>query len=167
MLRRQLPIILTALLALVVVGGAAMAQESDEAAEPLLSIEEISIQPQKPAADTLCQLRVKVGNRGTEIASQLAFRVTLNGQDLGVYGNQLFMFPVEPDGENEIRLYNFWTTETSRPTMPANGKMTVEVTLTEARWVSIETDDEGVEVWTPISDVTGLPVSRTITLETQ
>lgn len=133
---------------------------------PQLSIEEIVIEPAKPAADTLCQLRVRVGNKGTETASQLAFKVTLNGQDLGVYGNQLFMFPVEPNAENEIRLYNFWTTETSRPTMPANGKMTVEVALTEARWMKIEDDDEGVEVWTPIGDVENLPVSKSVTLGT-
>jgi hypothetical protein len=145
---------------------AARAQEAEKAATPPLSIEAIVVEPGKPAADTLCRLSVKLGNAGDEVASQLAFQVKLNGQELGVYGNQLFMFPVEPGGENDLRLYNFWTTETSR-SMPADGKLTVEVTLTEARWMKIENDDEGVEVWTPLGDVPGLPVSKSVTLEMQ
>lgn len=153
--------------ALLLLAAPNVARTQDEAADaPTLSIEEIIVEPGKPAADTLCKLSIKVKNPGSEVASQFGFGVKLNGQDLGVYGNQLFMFPVEPNAENEIRLYNFWTTETSRPTMPANGKMTVEVALTEARWMKIEDDDEGVEVWTPIGDIENLPVSKTVTLET-
>ncbi len=138
---------------------------TDGTAGPLLSIDEIVVTPDKPGADTLCQLRVKLGNQGEQPASQLAFQVKVNGQDLSVYGNQLFMFAVEPGKENELKLYNFWTTETSRPDMPKGGKFTVEVTLTEARWMRIGDDEDGVEVWTPLEDVAGLPVSKTITLE--
>jgi len=161
---RRTAIVLAAVLALPVL-PAAWAQD-EEAAPPPLSIEEIVVEPNQPAADTLVRLSVKLGNTGEQTASQLAFQVKLNGQELGVYGNQLFMFAVEPGGENELRLYNFWTTETSR-SMPANGKLEIEVTLTEARWMEIKTDDEGVEVWTPLGDVGGLPVSKKITLEMQ
>ncbi len=160
--RRQLPI-LAALLALAA-AHAARAQEPQAAAPAPLSIEEILVEPSQPAADTLCKLRVKLGNKGQETASQLAFKVALNGQDLTVYGNQLFMFPVEPGADNELKLYNFWTTETSRA-MPKDGKLKVEVTLTEARWMKIADDEEGVEVWTPLGDVEGLPVSKSITLD--
>ncbi len=160
--RRHLSI-LAAVLALALVPYA-RAQEPQGEAPPPLSIEEIVVEPSQPAADTLCKLRVKLGNTGPEIASQLAFKVALNGQDLGVYGNQLFMFPVVPGEPNEVKLYNFWTTETSRA-MPADGKLKVEVTLTEARWMKIADDAEGVEVWTPLGDVPGLPVSKAITLE--
>jgi hypothetical protein len=157
-------VVLAAVLAVVTTSPASA--QDEEAAAPQLSIEQIVVEPGKPAADTLCRLSVKLGNAGEQTASQLAFQVKLNGQELGVYGNQLFMFAVEPGAENELRLYNFWTTETSR-SMPANGKLEVEVTLTEARWMEIKTDDEGVEVWTPQGDVGGLPVSKKITLEMQ
>ncbi len=159
--------VLAAVLALVLPPASRAQEESAEAvAKSPLTIEEIVVEPAKPAADTLCRLSVKIGNAGSEIASQLAFQVALNGQELGVYGNQLFMFPVEPGGTSELKLYNFWTTETSR-SMPADGKLKVEVTLTEARWMKIADDEEGVEVWTPLGDVEGLPVSNAITLEMQ
>ena len=148
--------------------GHATAQEEEAAASaPLLTIEEVSVQPESPAADTLCRLRVKLRNAGEEIASRLGFAVSLNGQDLGVYGNQIFMFPVEPGTTEEISLYNFWTTETSRA-MPADGKLRVEVTLKEAVWTQMatETDEEGeIEVWTPIGPIENLPVKASVTLQ--
>ena len=158
--------LLLALAVLTLALPVAHAQEA-ETAPPPLSIEEIIVEPSNPGPDTLCKLRVKLGNKGSETASQLAFKVSLNGQELTVYGNQLFMFPVEPGGDNELKLYNFWTTETSRPTLPKDGKLTVEVSLTEARWMKIADDEEGVEVWTPLGDVEGLPVSKSITLDTK
>lgn len=132
-------------------------------AKPLVTIESISIEPGSPGPDTLCKLRVTLRNQGAEIASQLGFSVKINGQELGVYGNQLFMYPVGAQASEEIPLYNFWSTETSRE-MPKNGKMTVEVSLNEARWMKIADDEEGVEVWTPLGDVEGLPVSSRVTL---
>ncbi len=162
---RSFRLTLTLAAVLAFASPAARAQEAEGEAEAAkLSIQEIVVEPSQPGADTLCQLRVKLGNTGDETASQLAFRVELNGQELGVYGNQLFMFPVEPGAANELKLYNFWTTETSRA-MPADGKLRVEVTLTAARWMKIADDEEGVEVWTPLGDVEGLPVSKSVTLE--
>ena len=161
---RRTLLVLAAVVALGV-SPAAWAQ-AEEAATPPLSIDEIVVEPSKPAADTLVRLSVKLGNTGQQAASQLAFQVKLNGQDLGVYSNQLFMFAVEPGSDNELRLYNFWTTESSR-SMPANGKLKIDITLTEARWMEIKTDEEGVEVWTPQGDVEGLPVSKSITLDMQ
>lgn len=156
------------LVASLLAAGPATGQE-EEAAAPtaLLKIEAISVEPQSPAADTLCRLRVKISNAGEQIASRFGFSVTLNGQDLGVYGNQLFMFPVAPGTTEEISLYNFWTTETSRA-MPADGKLRVEVALQEAVWtqMAMETDEEGeIEVWTPIGPVENLPVTAAVTLQ--
>ena len=110
---------------------------------------------------------MKIRNAGDKIASRLGFAVSLNGQDLGVYGNQIFMYPVPPGASEEIALYNFWTTESSRG-MPADGKLEVRVTLREATWTTVatETDDEGeIEVWTPIGPVENLPSSHSITLK--
>ena len=162
--RLQLASLTAACLLLAGPGGA---QDEEAPAAPLLTIEEVSVEPASPAADTLCRLRVKLANAGDRIASRLGFAVSLNGQDLGVYGNQIFMYPVPPGSSEEISLYNFWTTETSRA-MPADGKLRVEVTLKEAVWtqVATETDEEGeIEVWTPIGPVENLPVKASITVQ--
>lgn len=164
---RPLILALAFALAALPLAGPALAQEEDAAPAPLLEIEKITVEPESPAADTLCRLRVRIANKGDEIASRFAFGVSLNGQDLGVYGNQIFMYPVPAGGSEEISLYNFWTTETSRA-MPADGKLRVEVTLKEATWTSMstETDEEGeIDVWTPIGPVENLPTSAAITLQ--
>ena len=156
-----------AIAGLLLAGPTAAQEESAEPAAALLTLEQVSVEPEHPAADTLCRLRVKLHNDGEQIASRLGFAVSLNGQDLGVYGNQIFMYPVAPGATEEISLYNFWTTETSR-TMPADGKLRVEVTLKEAVWTSVatETDEEGeIEVWTPIGPVANLPVKASVTLQ--
>ena len=162
----RLPLACLALLGLLAAAPAA-AQEEPAAAEPQLKIAAISVEPESPAADTLCRLKIKIANTGDKIASRFGFAVSLNGQELGVYGNQIFMYPVGPASTEEISLYNFWTTETGRA-MPADGKLRVEVTLKEAVWtqVATETDDEGeIEVWTPIGPVENLPVSSSITVQ--
>lgn len=138
-------------------------EKPDEGAASKLSIAAVHVEPAQPAADTLCRLRVEIKNDDERIASQLGFDVTINGQQLPVYGNHLFMFPVSPGGTSELALYNFWSTETSRP-LPASGKLEVEVTLREARWMDIS-DEDGTEVWTPLGDATGLPVSASVTLK--
>ncbi len=163
----RLPIACLAAVCLLLAGPAVAEEEDTATTAPLLKIEEVLVEPENPAADTLCRLRLKLSNAGEQIASRFGFGVSLNGQDLGVYGNQIFMYPVAPGTTEEISLYNFWTTETSRA-MPADGKLRVEVTLKEAVWtrVAMETDDEGeIEVWTPIGPVENLPVKAAVMLQ--
>ncbi|HEV8240407.1 MAG TPA: hypothetical protein VGS57_13640 [Thermoanaerobaculia bacterium] len=148
-----------ALVAVVVAAAAPAAEAPKPAASPLV-LAAIAVAPPSPGADTLCQLRVEVANKGDRIASQLAFTVKVNGQELPVYRNQLFMQRLDPGKTATVRLYNFWTTETSRPA-PADGKYRVEVTLREAKWYEIATKD-GVEEWTPRDPVPGLPVTATV-----
>jgi hypothetical protein len=136
------------------------AQEEEEA--PQVVLEGIVVDPATPAADTLCKLRVLIRNAGDRIASQFGFTVTVNDVELPVYVNQLFMYPAPPGETTEIPLYNFWSTETSRPA-PEDGKLRVEVVLREAEWMKIEMEDD-VEVWTPLGAVEGLPSTRTVTL---
>ncbi len=138
------------------------AQETSEDS-PRLELEAILVEPSDPAPDTLCTLAVKIRNNGTETASQFGFSVALNGQDLSVYGNQLFMYAIEPGESLEFPLYNFWTTETSRPTAPPDGKLLLEVAIKESQWMKIEMEDE-VEVWTPLGPVEGLPAANALTL---
>ncbi len=139
------------------------AQAEKAESPPALAIASIQVEPANPGPDTLCRLQIDLQNRGSEIASQLDFSVRINGQELAVYTNHLFMIPIPPDTTEPVELYNFWSTETSRP-MPKDGKLQLDVTLEAARWMEIKDDKEGVEVWTPLGDVEGLPVSRSVTL---
>ena len=150
---------LVALSGLLLSASAPAAEPAKPAASPL-TLGTIHLTPANPGADTLCQLRVEVANKGDRIASQLAFTVKINGQELPVYRNQLFMQRLDPGKTATVRLYNFWTTETTRPA-PADGKYLVEITLREAKWYEIATND-GAEEWTPLQPVAGLPVKATM-----
>lgn len=161
-MKKSRPLAAALILSLLPAPHLATAQES-ESAIPQLTIESISVEPTSPAADTLCKLKVGLRNQGSELASQLDFKVKINGQSLAVYRNQIFMYPIPAGGEAEIPLYNFWSTETSRP-MPADGKLTIEVTLAAAQWTRVAMEED-VEVWTPLGEVSGLPDSKSITLE--
>jgi len=145
------------LLATLLPAGARAQAAEDAPPPPPLALESLTIQPAAPGPETLCQLKVKIANRGDKAATAFGFDVTVSGQHLPVYDNQLFL-KVVPAGETvELALYNFWTSETGRPA-PADGKMPVEVTLREARWVKVG-DDKGVEVWELQDAIQGLPVS--------
>lgn len=163
LLERSHPVLLAAVIAVCLLLAPALAAQEEGQSTPLLTIEKISVEPDNPGPDTLCKLRVTLRNAGKEIASQLDFRVSINGQELAVYRNQLFMFPVAPEQTADIKLYNFWSTETSRP-MPKDGKLNIEVSLVGAQWMKIETEED-VEVWTPLGPVDNLPVTGNLTLE--
>ena len=150
--------ILLVLLLLAAVTG--LAQKSKPA--PGLTLESVKVDPASPGPDTLCKLSVTVKNAGTKTASAFGFRVKVDGKELAVYGNELFFRPVPAGSTTEIKLHNFWSNETGRP-FPTGGRMTVEVTLAEARWMDVKTEN-GAEVWTPVGAVEGLPVSKSVTL---
>ena len=170
--RIQLVALLT-LLALLP-AAAAHAQEDAEAQEPPeareeakaeapVALQSVEVLPEKPGAETLCRLSVEIVNRADRPVTAFGFDVTVAGHGLPVYENQLFL-KVVPAGETvEHALYNFWTSETGRPA-PADGKMPVEITLREARWVKVGEED-GTEVWELQDDVPGLPVSTRTVVE--
>lgn len=128
-----------------------------------LSLEAILIEPSTPAIDTLCQLRVQVKNSAKKTISALDFGVSIGGQPLKVYEQQLFLESLEPGTMAEVHLYNFWTTETGRGA-PKNGKLQLEVTLREAQWVEVTTEEDGTEVWTLGDKVPGLPVVKKLVI---
>jgi len=141
-------------------GGAATARA--EAPKPSLTLEAVKVEPASPRPDTLCHLAVTLKNAGPQRASSLEFVVKVNGQELPAYKKRLYLTPLEPGATRELRLFNFWSTETGRPA-PANGKLNVEVTLARASWVQKGARD-GAEVWTPEGEVPGLPATRSVTL---
>lgn len=151
-------------LILLLLAAAVLAQEKKPA--PGLTLEAVKVDPASPGPDTLCKLSVTVKSTGTKTASALGFRVKVDGKELPVYGNELFFRPVPPGNPagstTEVKLHNFWSSETGRP-FPTGGRMTVEVTLVEARWMDVKTEN-GAEVWTPAGAVEGLPVSKSVTL---
>jgi len=143
-------------------GSLSMVTPSAAQEAPPITIESILVEPSSPGPDTLCKLTIKLVNGGDRTVSQLDFRVQINGQDLPVYTNQLFMFPL-PAGESvDVPLYNFWSTETSRP-LPSDGKLAIQVTLAAAQWMEIKLEED-VEVWRPLGPVEGLPTSKTLTV---
>lgn len=145
----------------------ALSLAAEEAPKPVpatgVSIHEIVLEPSAPTATTLCRLKVKLGNTHEQPVSMLRFAVKVSGQDLTVYGNQVFLQAIPAGGNTELKLYNFWVSETGRAA-PADGKLTVEVTLLEAQKMKIGPDAEGVETWEPIGAVTGLPISKSISV---
>lgn len=153
-----MPLFLILSLAAVLPAGAQEAKPS----APGLLLETVKVDPASPGPDTLCKLSVTIRNAGTRTASALGFRVKVADKELAVYGNELFFRPIAAGAAAEVKLHNFWSNETGCP-FPTTGKMTVEVTLTEARWMDVKTEN-GVEVWTPVGPVEGLPVSKSITL---
>lgn len=134
-------------------------------AGPQVTIEAVEIaapEGTKLGRESLARLTVKLANHGAKTASVLAFTVEVAGMELPVYRNQVFLKPIPPGESVELALYNFWTGESGRPA-PADGKLVVDVTLREARWVEV-TEEEGTEVWTPGEPVAGLPVSASATV---
>jgi hypothetical protein len=157
------PKVLILLLLLPAVLLTAAAKFSDpEPSAPALALEAVKVDPASPGPDTLCRLSVTLRNSGAKTASALAFRVEVDGRELPVYKNELFFRPVAAGATAEVKLHNFWSSETGRP-FPTNGRMTVEVTLAEARWMDVKTEN-GAEVWTAAGPVEGLPVSKSVTL---
>jgi hypothetical protein len=132
-----------------------------------VSVVAVEIRPASPGPDSLCQLRVKVRNGGTRKASSLVFAVRIDGQPLAVYKRQVYLQVIDPGATAEVRLFNFWTTETGRP-LPKDGQLRVEVALAEARWVEVKSEG-GAEVVTPLGTIEGLagasPASLTVPLK--
>jgi len=143
-----------ALLALLPLAG------EDKPAAPALTVESIQVEPAAPGPDTLCHLTVTVKNQGDRPASALEFTVKVGGVTLPAYRDRLFLEAVEPGASRQVKLFNFWSTETGRPT-PADRKLVVEVTLTAASWMKKETKN-GATVWTPVGAVAGLPSAKSL-----
>jgi len=150
--RCVLPLFVLGMLAL----GAAAEDKS------LLRIVAVDVQPANPRPDTLCKLRVRIRNSGTQSASDLSFQVTINGQRLATYVNHTFRTLLAAGKETEQPLYNFWSSETGRP-YPSDGRLVLEVRLTGARWV----DARSTNAETLAGPVEPLPAPFSVTLTRQ
>jgi hypothetical protein len=142
----------------------AAASHSQTSRASKLAFEAAEVEPKAAKADTLCRLRARIRNDGDAVASGFVFRVKLDGKELAVYRDQIFLDPIAPGEARAIPLYNFWTTESTRPA-PADGTLDVEVSLIEARWTRGEKDAEGTLVWSDLGAVEGLPLVATYSLK--
>jgi hypothetical protein len=150
-------LVLPAALALAVAPAASQEKKS------VLTLEAVRVEPASPGPDTLCRLSVTLRNRGEHPASALELAVKVNGRDLPAYKDRLYLQAIQPGADREIRLFNFWSTETGRPA-PKDGTLTVEVTLARASWMRREMGD-GAEVWSPLGAVHGLPATKSVSLK--
>jgi hypothetical protein len=133
--RREVSIVFRRLIAgLLIVPATAVAQTSAVSSAAPLRVVAVDVQPTVAAPDTLCRLKARIRNDGSEPASELTFQVTVNGQRLAPYLNHTFLNRLEPGKETEVPLYNFWSSEAGRP-FPKDGRLVIAVQLTGARWV--------------------------------
>ena len=157
---KTFPLLVVAVwLAYVAAPGVAQKAKPDESS---LTITKVHVLPSEPGPDTLCNLAIEIENSGNQIASQLEFEVRINDTTVPVYSNQVFMVPLASGATTRVELYNFWSTETSRP-YPQSGRLEIEVRLLKAQWIDIGTDGD-VEVWDPVGEIPGLPVRQTTSL---
>src|SRR5438874_8519843 len=155
----------TAVVVLCVVNAVLQAQKAENP-EPQVTLEDvlITLSPGKPieaegvSPGTLCNLKVKVRNRGAQKASSFGFGVKINGREMAVYDKMLYLQAVDPGSTGEIALSTFYSTEPGA-LLHKGGKVTVEVTLKQAQWVEIKKEDN-TRVWTPLGEVKGLPFSK-------
>jgi hypothetical protein len=138
------------------------AAEAPKPTPPLVTLTALKVEPPSPAPDTLCKLTVTLKNDSERSASRLEFRVEIGGVELPAYKARTFLAVVPPKGTLDLHLFNFWSSETSRPA-PKDGKLPVTVTLLAACWVERQVG-EGTETWKPLAPVEGLPSSSRLVL---
>jgi hypothetical protein len=105
---------------------------ADAPAAPV-SVAAVVVEPASAGPATLCKLSVRLANGAERPIGSLVFGVRLNGRPVGAYENRTYLVRLEPGRTSTLELYNFWSTESGRPA-PADGVLTVEVTLSEARY---------------------------------
>ena len=154
---------LMASMSLMVTAGEAADVQASAAAErvsPLLALDAIAIDPSNPGPTTLCKLRVKIRNMGSQAATSFLFGVRINGQELTVYKDHVYFQTIMPGTVGEVQLYNFWVTEPGHP-IRKDGQLRVEVTLKEAQWVEVRTKGN-VNEYKRLGDVADLPIALSV-----
>lgn len=164
---RRFPALLAVPLALLalVVATPLRAAESGSDASPALTVERVSVTPVRAHADSLLGLSVRLANTGSKPASRLRFRVTVDGVELVNYRDLLDLRTVPAGDTAELRLYNLWASESSRPLTPEDGELTVSVELVAASWIEIvEGESDAPPAQVPVGEVGGLPSRATATV---
>ena len=120
-----------------------------QAAAADVGLDAVIVSPTSPGPSSICTLKVRVKNGGSQAVSNFRFKVKVDGQDLALYDRQTFAVNVEAGKSDELTLYNFYS-----PAAPKS--FDVQVTLVEAQWVQIKKDGANTTT-TPAGPVAGLP----------
>lgn len=134
--------------------GSAAASRADAAD---VTLDAVVVEPATPAAATLCSLKVRLKNAGTQAVSDFAFSVTIDGVEVPTYKAHTYAINVDAGTTSEIALNNFWTAGTVKP-------FDVKVALTAAEWVQVKREGTTTTT-TPAGSVAGLPASGSVTVK--
>lgn len=137
--------------------------EAETEVEAPVVLEAVWLEPTGTEEPVLVRLAVELANRSERSLTAFGFDVEVEGVELPIYERQLFMRQLGGSETLTLDLYNFWSAETGRPA-PADGRLDVRVTLREARWLEVKTEN-GMEIWETGDPVPGLPVAATARLE--
>jgi len=160
--RHHLRPILVAITGMLAAGRFTSAQRDADQPPPFsdsspLKLVAVTVQPANPGPDTVCKVQVRIRNGGKAPASDLSFRVTVNGQRLASYVNHNFGVPLAAGKDTDVPLFNFWSSEAGR-LYPPDGRLVVEVRLIGGRWFA----DSVAKLST--GDVAPLPPPFSVTL---
>jgi len=129
-----------------------------------LTIVALTVEPANLGPRTLCRLSVKIENRGSSPASSFHFKVKIKGEEVNTYQRTYLMDRIDSGTTQEIRLFNFWTSDPAGPSSGTGGPLPVEVTLDEAQWCEVGKQGN-VNEMKLTGAVEGLPVSKSLTLQ--
>ena len=154
MRRAMTPMKTPAVFLLAAVAAGAPAAHAETAS---VAVDAVVVEPASPAPSTLCKLKVRLKNSGTQTVSLFAFSVTIDGEDVPTYKAHSYAINVEAGTTGEIDLNNFWS--------PSGVKsFDIRVALTEAQWVQVKKDGTATTT-TPTGPVPGLPASATLSVK--
>jgi hypothetical protein len=123
----------------------------------VVGVDAIIIEPASPGPSTLCTLKVRLHNSGTQAVSYFRFNVKIDKQDVPTYKKQTYMINIEPGTADEVGLYNFYSPSVAKP-------FTVQVILVEAQWVQVKKGRTSTTT-TPSGPVAGLPLSASLSVK--
>jgi hypothetical protein len=123
-----------------------------------VAVDGIVVEPASPGPSTICQLKVRLKNGGSQAVSLLKFGVKIDGQEVAQYKVSSYAIGIAPGTVGEVALYSFYS-----PAVPKTFE--VQVALVEAQWVQVR--QEGVTTTTtPAGPVPGLPTSASLSVKT-
>ena len=141
-----------AVLALSVLAGLAV-----QAAAADVGLDAVIVSPTSPGPSSICTLKVRVKNGGSQAVSNFRFKVKVDGQELALYDRQTFAVNVEAGKSDELALYSFYSPAASK-------SFDVQVTLVEAQGVQVKKDGANTTT-TPTGPVAGLPSVASVSVK--
>jgi hypothetical protein len=122
-----------------------------------VTVDGIVVTPASPAPETLCQLKVRLKNTGSQAVSYLKFAVSIDGKEVLQYKSNSYAIRIDPGKVGEIDLFGFWSSAAPKA-------FDVRVTLEEAQWVKVA-QEGSTSTTTPTGAVVGLPTLASLSVK--